>query len=232
VLVSMISTGTAPADPPPQTRAIGVMSVSYGEFMTIKRSPARDNVFDWSTDGCSWTPPPWNWEHRAPCEQHDFGYQLRQGPQARAHRGPPGLDRPALPDRDAEQLPPALVVSQLRRRRLHDVRGCAQFQQLARLTSAAEVDGARANRPPPRRGQIPQRQRCRDLAPNASVYAVTTNRSDAGDRSSSNRRQCQIHHPLGHEHEARHRRHGHSSAGTTVRTAISGHHEDCPRVRR
>jgi Prokaryotic phospholipase A2 len=75
VLVGLLPTGTALADPPLKTRAIGVVSVSYGEFMTIKRSPARDKVFDWSTDGCSWTPPPWNWEHRAACEQHDFGYR-------------------------------------------------------------------------------------------------------------------------------------------------------------
>lgn len=31
--------------------------------------------FDWSTDGCSSTPPAWAAFFDAPCRQHDFGYR-------------------------------------------------------------------------------------------------------------------------------------------------------------
>jgi len=75
VLAGLIQTGPAAADPPLKNQAISLVSSTYGQFMAAKRSSLRNNRFDWSTDGCSWTPPPWNWEHRAPCEQHDFGYR-------------------------------------------------------------------------------------------------------------------------------------------------------------
>lgn len=39
------------------------------------RKPAPYNVFDWTTDGCSWTPAPARDVFNAACQQHDFGYR-------------------------------------------------------------------------------------------------------------------------------------------------------------
>jgi hypothetical protein len=56
-----------------KTRAIQIMSASYGTFLSIKRN--REAPFDWSSDGCSWTPWPWSAEQNGPCQLHDFGYR-------------------------------------------------------------------------------------------------------------------------------------------------------------
>jgi hypothetical protein len=37
--------------------------------------PAPYNAFDWTTDGCSWTPDTWKTIFDGPCQQHDFGYR-------------------------------------------------------------------------------------------------------------------------------------------------------------
>lgn len=39
------------------------------------RKPAPYNGFDWTTDGCSWTPPPARNVFNSACQQHDFGYR-------------------------------------------------------------------------------------------------------------------------------------------------------------
>lgn len=37
--------------------------------------PLPYNWFDWTTDGCSWTPAYLAWRFSGPCEEHDFGYR-------------------------------------------------------------------------------------------------------------------------------------------------------------
>jgi hypothetical protein len=82
-LTAASPTAPALADPPLKTQAIGIMSVSYGEFMRLKASQGRNPRFDWASDGCSgpwwWASPPAllaaRWMHTAPCEQHDFGHR-------------------------------------------------------------------------------------------------------------------------------------------------------------
>jgi hypothetical protein len=71
MLAGLVPAGTAAADT--KSRAIDIMNQSYGDF--LKTKARHEAPFDWSTDGCSWTPPPWNWEQRGPCELHDFGYR-------------------------------------------------------------------------------------------------------------------------------------------------------------
>lgn len=39
------------------------------------RKPYPYNQFDWTADGCSFTPPDWAAIFAAPCELHDFGYR-------------------------------------------------------------------------------------------------------------------------------------------------------------
>jgi len=65
----------AAADPPQSTRqrATSIMESTYGGFAFIKQS--HESPFDWSSDGCSWTPPPQRWEQEVPCQEHDFGYR-------------------------------------------------------------------------------------------------------------------------------------------------------------
>lgn len=76
-----IPTQSAVADPPLKSQAIGIMNLTYDQFMKAKASPTRNGRFDWASDGCS---APWLfkastivqaaiWMHNAPCQQHDFG---------------------------------------------------------------------------------------------------------------------------------------------------------------
>lgn len=39
------------------------------------RKPYPYNRYDWTSDGCSWTPDSWKAIFDAPCQQHDFGYR-------------------------------------------------------------------------------------------------------------------------------------------------------------
>lgn len=61
-----------------RTEAIAIMRQTYAQFMVMKKYD-RYGPFDWSSDGCSWTP---NWKgfnlaaiFDAACEEHDFGYR-------------------------------------------------------------------------------------------------------------------------------------------------------------
>jgi Prokaryotic phospholipase A2 len=71
MLVGPVPTGAAVADT--KSRAIDIMNQSYGDFLNTKGT--GEAPFDWSSDGCSWTPPPWSWEQNGPCQLHDFGYR-------------------------------------------------------------------------------------------------------------------------------------------------------------
>jgi hypothetical protein len=64
---------TAPAAADTKSRAIDIMSQSYGDFLHTKS--AGEAPFDWYSNGCNLpTPPPWSWEQDGPCQLHDFGY--------------------------------------------------------------------------------------------------------------------------------------------------------------
>jgi hypothetical protein len=76
--------------------ALETMNLSHAEFLDRKqdfvihgcerppwersateacRKPFPYDSFDWTTDGCSWTPPYWRDIFDGPCQQHDFGYR-------------------------------------------------------------------------------------------------------------------------------------------------------------
>lgn len=75
------SSAAAMRVPPPgggggslRQEAIAMMSLPYKQFGWLR---AHDRVapFDWSSDGCSWTPPAWANLFRPACLLHDFGYR-------------------------------------------------------------------------------------------------------------------------------------------------------------
>ena len=77
----LTSSATAMRLPPPDSgggslrqEAISIMSLNYKEFGWLR---AHDPVapFDWSSDGCSWTPPAWANLFTPACLLHDFGYR-------------------------------------------------------------------------------------------------------------------------------------------------------------
>lgn len=56
-----------------ERRAVHLGAVDYHAFLAAKA--AAPPPFDWSTDGCTKTPPAWAQTFDGPCEQHDFGYR-------------------------------------------------------------------------------------------------------------------------------------------------------------
>ncbi len=82
----------APADAdhlaPARQRATELLRMPYRDFLST--AGTAEPPFDWSTDGCSRTPPSWATQFDGPCRQHDFGYrnfglglQLRRSEQMR-----------------------------------------------------------------------------------------------------------------------------------------------------
>lgn len=56
-----------------ERQAVHLGAVDYHAFLIAKlEAPAP---FDWSTDGCTKTPPAWAITFDGPCQQHDFGYR-------------------------------------------------------------------------------------------------------------------------------------------------------------
>jgi Prokaryotic phospholipase A2 len=57
-----------------RAEAVAIMNLTYKEFTWLKHN---DPVppFDWSSDGCSWTPPAWANLMNPACQLHDFGYR-------------------------------------------------------------------------------------------------------------------------------------------------------------
>ena len=51
-----------------------LVALPYRDFLAAKAG-APVQPFDWSSDGCSRTPPAWAAVFDGPCEQHDFGYR-------------------------------------------------------------------------------------------------------------------------------------------------------------
>jgi hypothetical protein len=70
MLAGGLPTARATADT--KSRAIEIMNLSYGAFLTTKRR--HEAPFNWSSDGCSFTPTLWALEQNGPCQLHDFGY--------------------------------------------------------------------------------------------------------------------------------------------------------------
>jgi hypothetical protein len=58
--------------PSVKAQADSIMGMSYSAFDRYSRLRVRP--FNWTSDGCSYTPPAWADLFRRPCNQHDFGY--------------------------------------------------------------------------------------------------------------------------------------------------------------
>ena len=56
-----------------ERQATHLGAIDYHEFLLAKA--AAPPPFDWSTDGCTATPPAWAMVFDGPCQQHDFGYR-------------------------------------------------------------------------------------------------------------------------------------------------------------
>jgi hypothetical protein len=73
------SESVAQIPPPPghvslRAEAIAIMNLTYKEFGWMRsHDPIRP--FNWTSDGCSWTPPAWAQLFRPACLLHDFGYR-------------------------------------------------------------------------------------------------------------------------------------------------------------
>jgi len=56
-----------------ERQAAHLGAVDYHAFQFAKTTAPPP--FDWSTDGCTATPPAWAATFDGPCQQHDFGYR-------------------------------------------------------------------------------------------------------------------------------------------------------------
>ena len=61
------------ASTPLERQAAHLGAVDHHAFLLAKADAAPP--FDWSTDGCTATPPAWATAFDGPCQQHDFGYR-------------------------------------------------------------------------------------------------------------------------------------------------------------
>lgn len=58
---------------PLRTQAVALVALDHHAFLAVRA--AEPPPFDWSSDGCTSTPPTWATLFDGPCEQHDFGYR-------------------------------------------------------------------------------------------------------------------------------------------------------------
>lgn len=78
-LAILVPTAQAVVAPPggggsARREAVKIMNLGYSRFVRFKhRHPIPP--FDWSTDGCSGTPPAWADLFNRACQLHDFGYR-------------------------------------------------------------------------------------------------------------------------------------------------------------
>ena len=76
---TFVSEAAAQIPPPPghvslRQEAISIMELTYKQFGWM-RSHDPIGPFNWTSDGCSWTPPDWAQLFRPACRLHDFGYR-------------------------------------------------------------------------------------------------------------------------------------------------------------
>lgn len=61
-----------------RSEAVAIMKLTYKQFMWLKKNDPMP-PFDWSTDGCSWTPSVKYFDlakiFNPACQLHDFGYR-------------------------------------------------------------------------------------------------------------------------------------------------------------
>lgn len=69
----LVSPQTAPAVTALESRAVRLVALDHHKFLQEKATAPPP--FDWSTDGCTSTPPSWAVTFDGPCQQHDFGYR-------------------------------------------------------------------------------------------------------------------------------------------------------------
>ena len=90
LLLSLTLLAAVVVVPPPARAATGLaaratqlLAMDHHAFLLEKA--AAPPPFDWSTDGCTSTPPTWAATFDGPCQQHDFGYRnLGRGLRLRA----------------------------------------------------------------------------------------------------------------------------------------------------
>ena len=69
----LASPKTAPGATALESQAVRLIAVDHHAFLEAKATAPPP--FDWSTDGCTSTPPSWALTFDGPCQQHDFGYR-------------------------------------------------------------------------------------------------------------------------------------------------------------
>ncbi len=120
-------------------RATALLRMPYADF--LGNAVAAERPFDWSTDGCSRTPPSWAIEFDGPCRQHDFGYRnFGHGLAARPQRADAPLDRRPAAERAAAGLRRALRprgALRLSCTSAPDVGRGAHLQRLGRVTGGS-----------------------------------------------------------------------------------------------
>ena len=72
-LAALIGAPAASASATLAGQATHLGAIDYHAFLVAKQEAPPP--FDWSTDGCTKTPPAWAVTFDGPCQQHDFGYR-------------------------------------------------------------------------------------------------------------------------------------------------------------
>ena len=71
----LVAAPAAAASSALERRAVHLGAVDYHEFLAAKA--AAPPPFDWTTDGCTATPPAWAVTFDEPCQQHDYRWALK-----------------------------------------------------------------------------------------------------------------------------------------------------------
>ena len=162
------------------------------------QKPPPYNAYNWTDDGRSpeWMPPEY---YRAlfdgPCQQHDFGPQLRQRPATGPQGGDKDLDRQPLPRRDDPSVYQHLLEASAAGRR-----GGVQGQGATCSVASVCSDGPRSTARP-----IPRRHRPRSPTPGTSSRWCT-DPATSGSPSTWDGRRAETPSPA-------------TSSGTTLRTS-------------
>ena len=75
ILLAGMATAAAPARAASGLAARATQLVAMDHHAFLLEKAAAPPPFDWSTDGCTSTPPTWAVTFDGPCQQHDFGYR-------------------------------------------------------------------------------------------------------------------------------------------------------------
>ncbi|WP_106176987.1 phospholipase [Prauserella shujinwangii] len=71
-----LGAGTAPAVDEVTITDRYLYEVSLSQFAQLRTTTPYDDVLDWSSDACSWSPDkPLGYDFTRACHRHDFGYR-------------------------------------------------------------------------------------------------------------------------------------------------------------